>query len=702
MLVGHRVGHHLQAIRSRRGGVWIVRLSGVIDETVDFKKIASSLQGPVILDLDEVTSINSFGVREWVLAQKYFASTYTCFIRCRPPFAWYFNTVQDFGGSGQLVSFYAPYSCPRCDTHTEVLLDARKQFSQLSVSTPPEAKCPACGAAAEFDDVPEEAFFYFTSHPRPSPPAAINAAIDVLCQNARHLSIEMNVRNALTVIRLSGSITRRTAFQRLADGLRGDVLLVVSSVTETSDDAVAGLRELSSIPNTTLYVSGVTEPLAKAILRSPADLPDTRLVSVLLPFQCEHCLLDVEEEVPNTMAFGAVGTANPSCPPCPQCGKRLSPSDSGWGRALAAKTRWAPMPRDVADYLCTRESASTLGSVPPTLPGPPPTMLEGLGGTYRILRLVSTGGMAEVYQAQHIGPGGFERLVAVKRLLPQRAISEQYVKRFFLEARLAARLSHPNVVQVFALGSLGDQPYLVMEYVDGWDLCEILQRARKLGRAVPPQLACRVVADLCAGLSAGHGHVDEAGQPAPIVHRDVSPHNVLVSFDGHVKLIDFGIARDASTELTPTREGAIGKLNYLPPECLARKAAPLDPRRDIYSTGVTLYECLVGELPFRRDSDVDPIHAILTETAATPSSRRTDLPTALDAIVLRAMARDPENRYSSVLALLSDLDRFASTCWGRPAQPTEISEWLGQVASAIPLSAKNDPSRDTTAPRASK
>jgi serine/threonine protein kinase len=236
-------------------------------------------------------------------------------------------------------------------------------------------------------------------------------------------------------------------------------------------------------------------------------------------------------------------------------------------------------------------------------------------GRYQLLALLATGGMAEIYLARQEGIKGFERLVVIKKILPHLARRKRFVEMFFDEARIAALLSHPNIVQIYDLGedesdSEGSY-YIAMEYLEGESLGYLVKQARKASRLMPSQLAAGIVAQVCDGLDYAHKLHDPKGKPLNIVHRDVSPHNIIVLFSGGVKLVDFGIAKAAS-QVHQTREGSLkGKLTYIAPEQCESK--PVDARSDVFSMGVVLWELLTRRRLFKRDSDAAKVQAIMSD-----------------------------------------------------------------------------------------
>ncbi|MCL2259079.1 MAG: serine/threonine protein kinase, partial [Cystobacterineae bacterium] len=263
-------------------------------------------------------------------------------------------------------------------------------------------------------------------------------------------------------------------------------------------------------------------------------------------------------------------------------------------------------------------------------------------GNYRLIRKIATGGMAEVWLAEQEGIEGFSRKVVVKRILPHLAQAPTFVLMFLNEARVASQLSHHNIVQIHDLGERGGEYFLAMEYIHGRDLGRVMQRSAEQERWVSCAVALRMVADACAGLYYAHTREDAQGRPLGLIHRDISAQNILVSFNGSVKLVDFGIAK-AVNQSTGTQVGTVkGKFAYMSPE--QAMGAPLDARSDIFSLGLVLYELLTAVRPFKRDNDFATWKAATQGEIRRPSEVANVSP-YLDALVMRALEKKAGNRY---------------------------------------------------------
>ncbi len=289
----------------------------------------------------------------------------------------------------------------------------------------------------------------------------------------------------------------------------------------------------------------------------------------------------------------------------------------------------------------------------------PPQAGGGTFGKYRILERVAVGGMAEIYKARLDGIGGFQRTFAIKRILPHLSVKSEFVDMLVEEAKIAGLLNHANIVQILDLGQVSGAYYIAMEFVDGPDLGRILRRCREKNISLPVPHAAFIAIEMLKGLEYAHNRqVMRGGKVLPlnIVHRDISPANVLVSFEGGVKLTDFGIAR-ASIKALETVSGVIkGRFNYMSPE--QASAGAIDQRSDLFNVGVVLYEMLTGVHPFTRRSEPETIEAIREGRFTLPSAINPDIPDPLEAVITTALQPTPEGRFASATAMKDALDRF--------------------------------------------
>lgn len=278
-------------------------------------------------------------------------------------------------------------------------------------------------------------------------------------------------------------------------------------------------------------------------------------------------------------------------------------------------------------------------------------------GRYELIQRIAIGGMAEVFEARARVANDADRRVAVKRILPDHARNPAYLAMFVDEARLQGRLRHPNLAQVFDLGLDGQRPFYVMEYLDGLDGRHLRRALRERGRTMSLPDVLTIVRDIAAALHAAHQARGKGGAPLGVIHRDVTPANIMVTVDGAVKLLDFGIARHAEREIH-TEAGVLkGKAAYMSPEQILCR--PLDRRSDVFSLGIVLYELTTGSRLYDRPSDLATMRQVLLDEVPRPSERVPGYPLALERVVLRALARDPAARYPTADAMRMAIEEVA-------------------------------------------
>ena len=288
--------------------------------------------------------------------------------------------------------------------------------------------------------------------------------------------------------------------------------------------------------------------------------------------------------------------------------------------------------------------------------------------------MIAKGGMAEVYRARTTGLKGFEKEVCVKKILPHLTEDDSFVTMFINEAKLAATLNYANIVQVHDLCvSEAGEYFIVMEYVDGKDLSDVIRATQLAGREIPPEIAVHITREVCQGLAYAHSRTDRSGAPLNITHRDMSPHNVLVSYLGEVKIVDFGIAK-ASSIVSQTAVGILkGKYGYMSPE--QARGQPVDARSDIFNTGIVLYEMLVGERCFAGSSDFSTLNLMRNAEVTPPTQINARVPKSLEAVVLKALSREKSDRPQTA----QDLDKLLGN-WARQesavATKTDLASFL--------------------------
>jgi TonB family protein len=298
-------------------------------------------------------------------------------------------------------------------------------------------------------------------------------------------------------------------------------------------------------------------------------------------------------------------------------------------------------------------------------------------GNYLLLDKIATGGMAELFKARQKGLEGFQRIVAIKRILPHLAANQDFVTMFIDEAKLAAQLNHPNIGHIYDLGKLEDSYFIAMEYVEGKDLRAILKELEERKRTMPVRVVTYIAQKVCEALQYAHTAKDSDGKPMDLVHRDVSPQNIIISTHGEVKLVDFGIAKAAS-KASHTQTGALkGKLLYMSPEQAWGKT--IDRRTDIFSLGAVMCEMLTGQKLFYGDSEMSILEKVREAKVTPPRQLRPEVPEELETIILKALEKDPGNRFNDCRAVQSDLERFAYDEWETLPSAYDAAAFLSEI-----------------------
>ncbi|HVV52958.1 MAG TPA: serine/threonine-protein kinase [Polyangia bacterium] len=305
---------------------------------------------------------------------------------------------------------------------------------------------------------------------------------------------------------------------------------------------------------------------------------------------------------------------------------------------------------------------------------PPGDLVGRQVGRYTVLSHLASGGMAELYIARQESVGGFEKQVVLKILQPRYAKNPRVVQMFLDEARLAAKLNHPAIVHVYDVADEAGLKYIAMEYIHGETIADIVKRGLEIDRYLPLEHAVHVVRQTAAGLAYAHERTEADGRIVRIVHRDVSPTNILVSYEGQTEIVDFGIAR-AQDELREETGILPGKASYMSPEQVRGEA--VDPRSDIFALGIILYELTLCQRLYRGNADV-VMKRIVAERVSPPTAIRRDYPAALELIVMRALEKRPQDRYQSAQAMHDDLEEFLSES-GLRSGNRRVALYLGEL-----------------------
>lgn len=325
---------------------------------------------------------------------------------------------------------------------------------------------------------------------------------------------------------------------------------------------------------------------------------------------------------------------------------------------------------------------------------PPTPAAPVIFGNYHLLEKIATGGMAEVYRARAHGAMGFEKILVIKRILDTLAKDEEFKELFKVEARIAALLSHVNIVQVFELGQEDDSLYIAMEYVHGIDLARLVSRARGVGE-FPVPLALFVCGEVLKALQFAHHYTDGDGRPLHIVHCDISPQNILISFSGEVKITDFGISRAAIQK--GNQDVIRGKYAYMSPEQVEGKS--LDGRSDLFSLGILLYELLTGRRLFKSKSRDETLARVRRAEVPSPRAYRPEISEDLEAFLLRTLSRHREDRYADAAEMMDALSALIVR-EGHRATNNDLSTYLREVIEAANAAA--EPAEAAARPRVAR
>lgn len=319
-----------------------------------------------------------------------------------------------------------------------------------------------------------------------------------------------------------------------------------------------------------------------------------------------------------------------------------------------------------------------------------------LHGRYEILSPIASGGMASVHLGRVVGMGGFERLVAIKRMHPHLLAETEYMTMFLDEARLAARIRHPNVVATLDVAESDEGPFIVMEFIEGPTLAQMLKAYRTSDGVMPFDVSVGIFSDTLSGLHAAHELTGADRQPLGLVHRDVSPQNIMVGRDGVARITDFGVAK-ANVRLSSTRSGFLkGKLAYLAPEQVRGEA--IDRRADVYAAGVVLWEMLTSQRLFRADTEANLMWLLMQGADRTPREQNPEVPEAIDAVCMKALAMDPDERFATCAAFLTALEQAAMSSGIHVAKSRRVTELLEELDLPIPSASVPPPDPSVATP----
>lgn len=631
----------------------VVSLTGAIDEKFD-SSMLSRVQAPItILHLDGVTRITSFGVRQWSEAMKNLPPQirHLYIVGASPSFIDQLNMVLNFGGRAEVITANGVFFCPKCDDERIASIDVFADQTNIAAGRLGDLRCNVCGGPLQLEDDPFAYFRFAVTYGAKSIDARAlellaEAGLYRVREEGRPPDAAKLVHGDVTLLTLSGTLDQRFQPRRLASGIEGEVVFDLSAV-EAADatGCERWSRLLGQLGNATqIVLVELPPPLWQQAADGRFKIEGTTLHSVRAELECPAC--HTHSIVPLTpQAFHGQSRK------CTNCGRALTLKSDGAliERVLAAaRTSMVPISPAVDEVISRRgelvaqarqeveESGRKGGAVSPT--------------RYKLVKQLGQGGMGEILLAIQQSIGGFEKLVAVKKIRRD-VLAEKHVatELFLAEAKLAANLNHPNIVQIFEIGQQGGDLFIAMEYIHGADVRTMLREL--MSRAETPALPLEVVLYIGMKIASAlhHAHVatDLAGKPLQIVHRDVSPSNVVIGFDGQVKLVDFGIA---VVQTPPSENGEraplIGKVSYMSPEQVSGQA--LDGRSDVFSLGVVLYELITRKFLFRRDSDQHTTRSVWVDPL--PPLKDYGVPPFVEEVLARALERMRDKRWPNAQA----------------------------------------------------
>ncbi len=446
-------------------------------------------------------------------------------------------------------------------------------------------------------------------------------------------------------------------------------------------DATPKAPAESAIDRTLRMEIGLDAPAAPKPAERPAPTVDsavdrmlTQTLSGLRPVKAEKTGPIPPVSVPKSPASGVSRAVTPAPEPkaAPAAAPAASPAATSRAAEPSQRPAQAPAPASAPSPEPRKRAEATLA------PG-------SHFGRYQLLEKIAAGGMAEVYKARMRGEEGFEKIVAIKRILPHMADNDDFITMFIDEAKLAAQLTHPNIIHIYDLGKVDQYHYIAMEYVEGKDLRSILKLGAEKGYPLPTELALFIAAKIANALDYAHRRVGLDGKELDLVHRDVSPQNVLISFEGDIKLCDFGIAK-AATKVGQTQAGALkGKLQYMSPEQAWGKK--VDRRTDIFSLGIVLGEMLTGERMFNGDTDLTILEQVRDARVEPPSLKNPEVPKKVDQIVLKALAKSPADRYQNASEFEKELNSVLYSFQPAPG-PADLAIYMHRLVEAAAVASE--------------
>ncbi len=672
----------LEIKSQKESGLVCLQLSGIIDERFNAAQILSEVAPVTILELSGIRRITSFGVRQWTEVMKTLPSSvkHLYLLRCPPVFIDQLSMVLNFGGRSQVISAYASYACDKCGEESLSLLDFLADHNQIASGQLPEVSCPKCKVPMQLVDDPQtygRLVNEFGAKTLDAGAASLleRSGLHAVRRVGRPPEATKLVHEQITLFRLSGTLDGRFRQRRLASGVEGDVVFDLGEIEGLDATGAERWRELLAELSgaTSITLIDVPDVLLPAIADGRFAVNGAGLYSYQVLFLCADCGGLETRPLRAGEPLAAVTR------PCQRCGRTAEPAtDANLIEQVFTRARPAVIAPAIEEVIRNRnEILQRARAESGTL------SQQASGGDslarYRVIKPLTEGGMAEIFLAVHQGIAGFEKLVVLKKILRKMLERRQVAVTLFLnEAKIAANLNHANIVQTFEVGEHGGDLFIAMEYIHGVDVRRLLRESVLKGSSLPIELVLYIGERVAAALHHAHTAKDLSGRNLNIVHRDVSPSNIIVGFDGQIKLLDFGVASAAVGE---SFDGLIGKFSYMSPEQIQRAA--LDGRSDVFALGVVLHEMLSRKPLFRREKDAETVRAVLeAPIPRLPAA----VPDDVNAVITRALARNRDERYPDARALQVALEECIRKIGSMPTteQVARTIEKLFPDQSAAP------------------
>ena len=678
-----------------QGDVGVVTVSGLVDENFQgFGSITSTVKS-LVIEVSRMTRMTSFGVRQWLKSMDALPKSVSdlYLLGCPTFFVDQLNMVLNFGGAAKVLTVVAPYTCPSCGVESGEVIDVLAERTTVAMGGVPDKDCARCGARLEFDETPESYFSFVSKYGASSiQPATAHVLATLGLYTAANVAAEKPpriiklVHGPVTYFRIIGTVGSMFRARPLLVGAEGEVVIDLAEVDRFDS---LGSREwkrllknlVGQVPAVTLV--DVSDSFLSVAGDSLAIARTIHVSSVLVPYFCVDCgNLTME-------SHALAGATWPLSLPehvCGRCGGRTQSALEPTTLALVEQASTQVPPEsaklieqraEVLSRALTDANVASAGDAATPSLNPDDTIL----GKYKIIRRLSSGGMAEVFLAKQVGIGGFEKPVALKRILPEWLESRHFAVDMFLnEAKIAGRLIHPNIVQVLDVGQVGGALYLAMEYVHGRDLRDILKSLRGEKTIMPLGDACYVISQIAQALHHAYWSTDLSGKQLAVIHRDVSPHNVILGHDGSVKLLDFGVAMSAVTEHAG-EAGVAGKWAYMSPEQTMEQE--MDHRSDLFSLGVMMYLLCTGSMPFAGNDPREIVKKSRTGAFKPIKQVAPDMPNSIAELITRMLSPNPDDRPRTGLEVVTTITEFTRS-YGIESSAARIASLVTRLFGESP------------------